>query len=315
MKFIKPKFWDHKKPTLISYFLLPLTIPIVINNFLLKFKSNQKKSIKSICVGNIYLGGTGKTPATIKIYDILRELKFNVVTAKKFYLSQSNENFILEKKTNFIKGKKRVEILDKAIKENKNIVVFDDGLQDKDLSYDVEIVCFESDNFIGNGCLLPAGPLREKITSLKKYDAVFFKSENKISNENLNLIKKCNPDIKIFQTNFEIKDLKKFDLKKNYLIFSGIGNPISFRNILIKNNFNISKEIVFPDHFDYEKKHLEKIIEQAKSIGAKIVTTEKDFVKISKLGFKNIDFIEVVLNIKDENYFKNFLKEKINEKI
>ncbi len=177
----------------------------------------------------------------------------------------------------------------------------------------MEIVCFESENFIGNGCLLPAGPLREKITSLKKYDAVFFKSENKISNDDLNLIKKYNSDIEIFQTNLEIKDLKKFDLKKNYLIFSGIGNPLSFRNILVKNKFNISKEVIFPDHFNYEKKHIENIIEQAKNIGANIVTTEKDFVKISKLGFKNIDFIEVMLNIKDENHFKNFLKEKINE--
>ena len=313
MKFIKPKFWNYKKPNLIAYFLLPFTIPIIINNFLLKFKSNKEKKIKSICVGNIYLGGTGKTPTTIKIYDILKELKFDVVTAKKFYLSQSDENFILEKKNNLIKGKKRIGILKKAIKQKKNIVIFDDGLQDKGISYDLEIVCFESENFIGNGCLLPAGPLREKITSLKKYDAVFFKSESKISNENLDLIKKCNSDIEIFQTYLEIKDLKKFDLKKKYLIFSGIGNPISFRNILIKNNFNISKEIVFPDHFNYEKKHIENIIEQAKIIGATILTTEKDFVKISKFGFKNIDFVEVMLNIKEENHFKNFLKEKINE--
>ena len=85
MKFKKPKFWDLKKPNLISLFLLPLTLPIIINNYFLNFKSKTKnKSIKTICVGNIYLGGTGKTPTTIKLYNILNDLKLNVITGKKF---------------------------------------------------------------------------------------------------------------------------------------------------------------------------------------------------------------------------------------
>ena len=73
MKLKKPKFWDEKKPNFLSYFLLPLTIPIVINNLLLKRKKNQSnQQIKTICVGNIYVGGTAKTPLTIKIYEIIK---------------------------------------------------------------------------------------------------------------------------------------------------------------------------------------------------------------------------------------------------
>ena len=72
MKFLKPKFWDYKKPNLLSHLLLPLTFPLVINNFFLNHKNNNinHSKIKKICIGNIYVGGTGKTPLVMEIYRI-----------------------------------------------------------------------------------------------------------------------------------------------------------------------------------------------------------------------------------------------------
>ena len=174
MKFKKPKFWDLKKSNLLSFLLLPFTLPILINNFFLNFKSNDKnKKVKTKCVGNIYVGGTGKTPTTIALYNILRELKINVVTGKKTYASQIDEGIILKEKTETINKKTRKKIIEHAINDQRNVVIFDDGLQDKSISYNLQFVCFDTETFVGNGLLIPSGPLREKLNSLKKYDCVF----------------------------------------------------------------------------------------------------------------------------------------------
>ena len=82
----KPKFWDNNSFNFLSIMLLPFTIPLRINNFFLNFTSKLKrKEIFSICVGNIYIGGTGKTPSTIKLFEILKRINKATVTAKKFY--------------------------------------------------------------------------------------------------------------------------------------------------------------------------------------------------------------------------------------
>ena len=309
MQFKKPKFWNLSKPNFISLFLLPLTIPVIINNFLLSKKPKQNLAkVKTICVGNIYIGGTGKTPTTIKLFGILKNLGLNTSTAKKFYKSQIDEKIMLENKTKLISEKTRLKIIEKSLENKCELLIFDDGLQDKSISYDLKFVCFNSENLIGNGLLIPAGPLREKIESLKKYDGVFLKNDN---NDNTlefeKLIKKINQNIKIFYTNFEIRNLDQFDISQKYLIFSGIGCPENFRKILLKNKFNIVDEIIYPDHFQYSQNNLEYIIKEAKKINAEIITTEKDYNKISENYKKYIKFLQIDLKICDENNLKNYL--------
>ena len=314
MLFKKPLFWDLKKPNLISYLLSPFTLPIILNNFFLRFKSKIKsKEIKTICVGNIYLGGTGKTPTTITIYETLKEMNFRVSTAKKFYPSQTDEQALLQIKTRFITSNNRMNIINKAIQDKQEIIIFDDGLQDRNVSYDLECVCFDSTNFIGNGCLIPSGPLREKLKSLNKYDVVLIKNENENIEYQSNTIKKYNPEIEIFETNSKIANLNKFNLNHNFLIFSGIGSPTNFKKLLKNNKFKIIKEIIFPDHYAYKKIEVEKIIKHAKDIGAKIITTEKDFVKIKKFDLGNINYVDLRLIIKEKEKFKKLLKKKLYE--
>ena len=314
MQFIKPKFWDLKKPNLLSYLLLPFTIPIRINNALLDLKSKKKdQRIKTICVGNIYVGGTGKTPTTIKLYQLLNQQGYEVVTANKNYKKHLDEKIILEKKTETISSKDRQEIIDKAISMKKKILIFDDGLQDKKISYDIEFVCFDQKNWLGNGLLLPSGPLREKIKSLKKYSCVFLKKNGEDISNKIQLIKNINPNIKIFYTHFEPLNIDQFDKSEKYLIFSGIGNPNDFKSLLIKNKLNIIDEIIYPDHYMYNESDIIRIKKHANNLGAKIITTEKDYVKISHLDKEDINLLEVDLIIENEKELTDFIKEKFHE--
>ena len=310
MKLKKPRFWDYKKPNFISYLLLLFTFPLIINNFFLKLKKNNTNSskIKKICIGNIYIGGTAKTPLTIKIYQILNSLKFKTATIKKFYTDHIDEQKMLTEKTKLYCLKDRNMALDKAIKDNNDVVIFDDGLQDKSINYDLEFVCFNNIKCIGNGLLIPAGPLREKINSIKKYDAIFING-NEVDNSDLkSLIKKYNKDIKIFESTYSPIDIEKFDINERYLVFSGIGNPESFKEILIKNKFNIIKEIIFPDHYNYTQNDIDEIKAQAKKLNATIITTEKDFTKINSSNYNDIKFLQIDLTIKNEIELINYLK-------
>ena len=312
---IKPEFWDYKNPNLLSKILFPFTLPVRVSNFFFKYfpKINNKKII-SICVGNIYLGGTGKTPTTIKLYNLIRKLEKKIATGKKFHSSHQDEIKILKKKTFLISKKSRNEILKYAVKKGKKIIIFDDGLQDKYIDYDIKFVCFDSLSGFGNGNLIPAGPLREDLLSIKRFDAVFIKKIKKKNQKIINDIKKINPRIKIFNTQFKIKNKKNLNLSKKYLVFSGIGNSDGFYKFLKNENFKISKFLKYPDHYKYRNDDLKKIIDIAKKQSASIITTEKDFTKIPGKYRKKIKYIEVDLIIENELSLIKFIKSKIYEK-
>ena len=269
MKLKKPKFWDDKKPCFLSYFFLPLTLPIIVNNFFLKRKikqSNQK--IKKICVGNIYVGGTAKTPLTVKIYKILKDLKYNTATIKKYYKNQIDEQKILNSNTRLYCEKNRNLALSQAIKDSVHVVIFDDGLQDRSISYDLSFVCFNNIKWVGNGFLIPAGPLREKIESISRYDAIFLNGNERDNSDIKSVICKYNKEIPVFESTYKASN----------------------------------------DHYQYTENDINNITLHAKRLNAKILTTEKDYTKINYNKKYDIKCLKIELTIKDEQKLINFLK-------
>jgi len=311
MKFKKPNFWDYKKPNLLAYFLLPFTHLVTLVNFIYKKEKIKTDKIKTICIGNIYIGGTGKTPISIKINNILKNLNYKTAFVKKNYSDQIDEQKILSSYGKLFCKKERIDALKEAINERIDVVIFDDGLQDKMLNYDITFVCFNSQTWIGNGLCLPSGPLRENINNLKKHDAVFLNGNGEDVVKIENIIKDINPDLEIFKAEYAPSNIEKIDRNQNYLAFSGIGNPDSFLRTLNKNKFSIVKTLSFPDHYYYTNKDILKIKETAKNLNAKIITTEKDYNRLDNINLEGIDYLKIELKILNEKKLVDFINKKL----
>jgi len=301
MKLKKPKFWDYDKPNFLALLLWPLSIiyKIIFN------LSNKKKikinSIKTICIGNIYIGGTGKTSLAIKIKQILDQKNIRACFIKKQYADQIDEVKLLQNYGKIFVNKKRIEALKQAASENYEVAIFDDGLQDNSIEFDLIFVCFNKLNWIGNGFVIPAGPLREDINNLKLYNHVFLNGNEEKTEIEKNFIKKINPKTIIYESRYRPLNLENFDKSEKYLVFSGIGNHKTFINMLKKKKFNILSDLEFPDHFYYKESDLNKIFLKAKKLNAKIITTEKDYLRINQSLSKDIKFIKSELEIMDED--------------
>ncbi len=309
MRLIKPKFWDLSYLTYQSILLYPFTFILDIRDLITFYiKPKKYNEIRTICVGNIYLGGTGKTPLVDFLANDLK-VKFKTVIIKKKYQSHLDEKKLLEKNNRVFFYKDRRISLIKAIKEKYQLVIFDDGLQDKKIEYDLKIVCFNSISLAGNQLRIPSGPLREKLNNLKKYDAIFI--NGKVLNRKfINQIKKINPKIAIFNGEYICSNLYKYK-KNSYLIFSGIGNPLAFKNTLSKYNIKFKSSLVYPDHYDYSNNDIRKIKKIAKDKNLKILTTEKDFYRIPIKERGNIDYLKVNLKINKQKGFKRFIMKNL----
>ena len=176
MNLIKPKFWKTKN--FFSLLLYPLSIITNLINITKKFSFKKNFEIKTICIGNIFIGGTGKTSLAIEINELLRK-KFKTVFIKKKYENQSDEINLLNNRGKIISSNTREKALLTAVNKNFQLAILDDGLQQKNINYDLKIVCFNSEYALGNEYTLPAGPLRENLNEVKNYDLIFLNGEKK----------------------------------------------------------------------------------------------------------------------------------------
>ena len=328
--FRTPEFWYKKnfKSKVQIIFFYPFSILwVLIDAFKSYFSETYTSKIKVICVGNLTVGGTGKTPFSIYIYKLLKNLGYNPVFLTRGYggfkkgpLEVDNshqfqdvgdESILLSKVGTTIVAKNRslgAKFIEKH-KDKFNVIIMDDGLQNYQLKQDVKFLLIDEKLKLGNGYCLPAGPLRQSLKrGLKGIDKIILTGESD-KNEN-DLFKSF--EIPVIKSSIKINSILKFK-KEKLLAFCGLANPNKFFDTLKKNGYEISSKRIFPDHYAYKKDDINNLIFDAKSQNLKLITTEKDYVKILE-NKHNIHFlpIELKLSIKDKLNFELFLKEKLN---
>ncbi len=308
MNFFKPKFWDKNQTSFLSILLFPFSLLIIAINFLKKHLTKTYKfSIPVICVGNIYLGGTGKTPLCIEIFSILKSLKMNPAFVKKKYNSFQDETKLLNQIGPVYEGQSRVDAIKKAIKNNANIVVLDDGFQDFSVKKNFSIICFNSNQWIGNGFTIPSGPLRETLYALKRANCIIINGEKNIDIEKKILNK--NPEVKIFYVKYNPQNINEY-INKKVIAFAGIGNPDNFFGLLKDNNINVIEKIKYPDHYQYSEKELKDLLNK-KQENIILLTTEKDYFRIPDIYKKDIKCVKIKIEIENKTQLIEEIKKII----
>ena len=307
MKLFKPKFWKSNK-NFFTVLLIPLSLITWVYIILKKtFIQKVKFNIPVICVGNIFIGGTGKTPLSIHIARKLSENGKNPAIVRKYYKSHKDEHkMIISYYNKLILNLNRSKGIYEALEKGYDAVILDDGFQDYKIKKNLSIICFNSNQLIGNGYLFPSGPLRESLGSLRNANILIINGDRSLNFEQK--ILKIQKDLKIYYSNYKPLNIQEFKNKK-LLVISGIGNPENFFKILKDNQMNIQKKMVYPDHYEFTKNEMLKIIEYAKKNDFQIVMTEKDYYKIKDFSLENIKYLKVKLEIeKEEEFIKNVMK-------
>ena len=303
----KPKFWD-KKIGLISIFLFPLSLIFTFLIFVKK-KITKKRSFKIpiICVGNIYVGGTGKTPTSIFLAKEIEKFGKKVAILRKYYKEHIDEHELIKKNfQNLILNEDRLEGLSDVEKSNFDIVILDDGFQDYRIKKNLNIICFNNNQLIGNGLVLPSGPLRENLSALKDADIVIINGDEESSFKEK--ILDINKKLKIFYSRYRPINIDRFRDKKLFAI-AAIGNPDNFFQLLVQNNLNVEKKLSFPDHYKFSKNEIQKLVEEAKKTNYEIIMTEKDYLRVKDFKIENLNYLKVMLEINKQDELLATIKE------
>ncbi|MFW5994277.1 MAG: tetraacyldisaccharide 4'-kinase, partial [Halanaerobiaceae bacterium] len=283
---------------------------------------------KTISIGNITTGGTGKTPAVEAIASDLNKLEQDIVIISRGYRGDNEKPLVVSNGDEILAGAKlagdeafmlasklteipviickdRLKAASYAQEEFKpDFILLDDGFQHRRIIRDYDLVLIDATNPFGYNYLIPRGLLRENKSSLKRADGMVITRADQVSSSKLEEIieelKDYNDPAYIYLSSHEPSYLQniageRFSLdrlnNKNVIAFSGLGNPEAFESSLEKQGCNLIKHYIFSDHHSYRPEDFKEIARRfSKGNLDYLITTGKDLVKIDDAI---IDFFRV----------------------
>ena len=302
---MKTPKWFLKR-NLISYLLYPLSFGYYFVSkivFGLRKCREYESRRPVICIGNILSGGVGKTPVVrnmANFFDapvVMRGYKKNEHTDNvgdeaKMLMNDGILVHVGDRKSNLV-------LLNKQ--KSNTPIIMDDGFQNSSIKKDISVLVFDESLGFGNGFLLPAGPLREKPSAIERSDAIIVIKRKKIAKK---FYLPTNKPI-FYATNTEICP---YSAKTPVVVFAGIGYPEKFfENVPCK----IVAKRVFPDHYQYTDQDVKDLMNLAIQNKARLLTTEKDWVRLPDWAQQEIMFSKLDTQIEDGFY--EWLKERLND--
>jgi len=319
MTFSTPKFW-YQKRGLKSYALLPISWLYQIAHKINQLRKTEpyKSDIPVICVGNAVAGGGGKTPTVLALY---KQITTNKIASNPFiitrgYGTQNNQSVMVNLRLHLPKdvgdepilmaqhapvivGAKRPQSIELAIQNGADLILMDDGFFNNSVEKDLKLLVVDRNMDFGNGFTLPAGPLREPLKSiLPKTNAI------------ITIGPKFTSDLPVFETNLQTTNKPTTD--DDYIGFCGIGFPEKFKATLVKEDYNLIGWYEFPDHHPYSEQNIKLMLDEAKKRGARLITTEKDFVKIPAQYKEMVDVLYIQNEFENAATLVTYLTEALN---
>ncbi len=325
--FKAPKFWS-KNDSYCSRLLSPIA---KLYDIASKIKMNsvtpEKVNVPVVCVGNVVLGGAGKTPTVELVHNIIKQHNLtphiltggyggylkNVVrvdTTKHSYLQVGDEALLSAAICPTWVGSNRIASADAAILSGANVLIMDDGFQNNCIHKDFKILVVDSGQAFGNEMIFPSGPLRESVESgIKKSDIVLIIGPNNPQLEEKILT--IQSGIPIFNAVMEVCSNNDLHPSDKIIGFCCLGYPPKFHKTLQDLNLQIVDFIAFSDHHPYTITEIQKLIKASQNTGAKLVTTRKDYIKIPDVFKPEISVIDIKLSF-TKNSFEDIMIENIS---
>ncbi len=307
----QPKFWRSPKPHIMSYLLSPLSVIWQAKTRANLKKTGYKAALPVICVGNITIGGAGKTPLSIQLAKIYQHHGLRPVFLSRGYGSRNQQPVQVDLQQHQVSDVGDEPLLlahhapcfvcldraagAKAIEDwaGADVIIMDDGMQNPRLDKDFTVLVFDGAFGMGNGRIIPSGPMRESLNDgLKRSQAVMI-----IGEDHHGLVEKIN-NAPVFHGKIKA-NLDGCDLAKDYFSFAGLARPEKFKQTLLDNGFKLKDHINFADHHFYQNKELDKLMDLAKQRHAQLITTEKDMMRIAPHYHQHIQYLPIELEIED----------------
>jgi len=287
------------------------------------FSRAEKADIPVLCVGNLVAGGTGKTPCCIALLQYIRDagLAKNPGFMLRGYGGASrgpvlvnpkthsdwdvgDEALILTQHAPTIVAADRVAGAALAADHDIDFLIMDDGLQNPGIHKDIKIIVVNGEMGFGNGEIMPAGPLREPLArGLKKADAFIL-----IGDDGVGALDQLPKETPLMRGNL-IADEAGIDKKQAYFAFAGLGYPEKFFNFLRDRvGLKLVETRSYPDHCPYEISDLQDLLERADALGAKLITTQKDYLRLPEGKQDAVQILPISMNIEGVEALDSLIK-------